>query len=59
MTPAQPTTWRVAAPQIIVIMFTMTAMVGNRLPQIKVPRLDAYIAAAYAAVQRMQAVLKA
>ena len=42
MAPTQRTTGRVAAPKIIVIMFTMTAMVGNRLRQIKVPRLDAY-----------------
>ena len=41
MAPTQRTTGRVAAPKIIVIMFTMTAMVGNRLRQIKLPRLDA------------------
>ena len=42
MAPTQRTTGPVAAPKIIVIMFTMTAMVGNRLRQIKAPRLDAY-----------------
>ena len=38
----QRTNWPATAPQIIVIKFTMTAMVGKRLCQIKVPRLAAY-----------------
>ena len=40
--PTQRTTWSATALQIIAIMFVMTAMVGNWLHQLKVPRPDAY-----------------
>ena len=40
--PTQRTSWSATALQIIAVMFVMTAMVGNRLRQIKAPRLDAY-----------------
>ena len=41
--PTQRTSWSAIALQIIAIMFVMTAMVGNWLHQLKVPRPDAYV----------------
>jgi hypothetical protein len=38
----QRTNWPTAAPNITVIKFTMTAMVGKPPHQINMPRLDAY-----------------
>ena len=39
----QRTSWSVTAPNITVIKFTMTAMVGKPSHQINMPRPDAYI----------------
>ncbi|MGH8849265.1 MAG: hypothetical protein ACREXQ_18750 [Polaromonas sp.] len=38
----QRTNWPATAPQIIVIKFTMTAMVGEQLNQFNMPRPYAY-----------------
>ena len=46
--PTQRTTWSATELQIIAIKFDMTAMVGLRPLQIKVPRLDAYPGAVHA-----------
>jgi hypothetical protein len=42
MARAQRTNWPGTAPNITVIKFTMTAMVGKPPHQINMPRLDAY-----------------
>jgi hypothetical protein len=42
MAPTQRTTWPPTALKIFAIMFVMTAMVGPRQFQFKMPRPDAY-----------------